>query len=943
MFGPPSPSPPMDLPYRSARRLRLALVFVLSLLTAGPAFAQGNALLGGSLQDALASAAPLDRIEVVVTYDQAGPLTAAQRSALAAVGVPGLYFESLPMAGALATPNQVGVIAGLPGVQSVWLNERLTYSNDYANEITGVDRLRADRSMRTGRGLPYSGQGVTVVVNDSGIDATHADLEYGSKTVENVQGLTNLNALDGMLPVTYTEGMPNTDTNSGHGTHCAGTVGGTGARSGGLYEGVAPGADLVGYGSGAVIAILDGLGGFDYAITHQFSFRNPIRVITNSWGSDGEFQPESPIVQASYRAYQRGIVTLFAASNSGPGEDTHNIYAQAPWVLSIGAGNKLGALASFSSRGKKGEGYTFQTFDGETWEYKNDVTVVAPGVDVISTRSATNAGANGGEADVDAIAPAHLPFYTMISGTSMATPHVAGIVALLLEANPALDPLEVKAILQETATNMPGREPWEVGTGYVNAHAAVAKALGRDVGSPVFVNAARTFNASALLADGGGFDVDIAFSPVGETETETFEVAADISLVKARAVVSENTIALVLTSPSGKRYGSGITLPVLGEIAGVSAPGEAGTWEISVSGIGSISGVSPDPLGVTNGVALPGTVSARVEFVRTAGFDGLGDVAGHPARGFIEAAVSDRLADGLASGGFAPDAALTRADLADYLTMGAGVRQAISSSADARQAYANAATARGAALKDRTGFADGVVRLQGGAFDGDGAVSRADLAYSLVAALGLHDVASGYSGDVFATFDGDRVKLSDSGAIPADLRGYVQLALDAGLLPARFALTQGRFDLAPTVTATFGPADDVTRADYAAAAVRLLGVYDAADPASFAPGAGQTQAVLPALAQATAAASAPFALETAAPNPATTSARIAFSLAEAGPARLSVYDVLGREVAVLADGASMEAGRHEASLDASALASGTYVVRLTAGTESLVRQMTVVR
>ncbi len=924
------------------------LVALVALLLALPAAGQGGALLGPSLQGALAAAGPLVPVEVVVTFDQEGPLTAAQRTALTAVGGGGLFFESLPIAGVLATQAQVAQIAALPGVSSVWLNEELQYSNDGSREITGVDRLRTDATLRTSQGLPYSGQGVAVVVNDSGIDATHADLPYGTKVLENVQAVTNLNALSTMLPITYLEGTANTDTNSGHGTHCAGTVAGLGVRSGGLYEGVAPGASLIGYGSGGGLFILDGLGGFDYAITHQFSFEDPIRVITNSWGSDGEFAPESPIVQATYRAFQRGMVVLFAASNSGPGEDTHNIYAQAPWVLSVGAGDKFGALADFSSRGQDGEGYDFQTYDGQTWTYANDVTLTAPGVDIISTRALTNGTANGGEADAEAIDPAFLPFYTMISGTSMATPHTAGIVALVLEANPTLGPLEVKALLQQTATNMPGREAWEAGAGYVNAHAAVAAALGRAVGSAGFVNAFQSFNANAQTSPGGGFTVDLAFSPVGDVDVHEFDVAADISLVKARATVPANTVALVLEAPSGARYGSGITLPVLGEVAATSAPGEAGTWKLYVSGIGSISGVSPDPLGVTNGTALPGTVTATVALVRTSGFEGLSDVAGHPGRGFVEAAVSERLVDSYKTGVFKPSKPLRRDQLAQYLAMGAGLRQfsgATAPAVDAGRSYvpfATAAVTDGAALKDRAGHAPGVMRLlPSGSFGATRKVTRADLAYSLVASLGLHGVAAGYDGPVSALFGGQRVALDDSDAIPADLRGYVQLALDAGLLRAEFAFAQGPFDLEPTVTATFGPTKKVLRAEYAAAAVRLYDVYDAADPAAFAPG-GDAAARTAAVPMASSAAAGELTLEANAPNPFGATTRIAFTLAEAGPARLAVYDLLGREVAVLTDG-PMPEGRHEVRVDAGSLASGTYVYRLAAGGQSLVRQMTVVR
>ncbi|OZC03763.1 hypothetical protein BSZ36_12685 [Rubricoccus marinus] len=896
-----------------------------------------TAVIGRSLQDVLSITSSLDRLEVVVTFDQEGPLSTSQLRGLTALGVTtGTTFQSLPIAGVLATPAQVASIARIPGVASVWLNEELNYHNDGSKQITGVDRLRTDSQLRTSQGLPYSGKGVTVVVNDSGIDATHADLPYGSKVVENVQALTNLNAITDLAPITYLEGTPNTDTNSGHGTHCAGTVGGLGVRSGGLYEGVAPGADLIGYGSGGVILILDGLGGFDYAITNQFRFDNPIRVITNSWGSDGEFAPESPIVQASYRAYQRGIVTLFAASNSGPGEDTHNIYAQAPWVISVGAGDKLGALADFSSRGKKGEGYSFTTYDGQTWEYKNDVTIVAPGVDIISTRSATNAGANGGDADLDAIAPAYLPFYTMISGTSMATPHVAGIVALMLEADPSLDPMEVKAILQRTATNMPGREPWEVGTGYANAHAAIAEIRGVDVGDrSSFATATRAFNASGRFRDAGGFDASLFFSPIGEPESVSFEVAADVSLVKARAVVSENTIALVLTSPSGKRYGSGITLPVLGEIAGVSAPGEEGTWTISASGIGSLSGVGVDPLGVTNGLALPGTINARVEFVATDGFVGLNDIANHPARGFIEAAVIEQLVDGFRNGRYNPNGVMRQGELAMYLTLGAGIRQP-SQVAPLPFIQANAATLRGAALKDRDGFAPGVIRAEG--FHENNLVSRADLAYSFVAALGLHEPAMDYDGTVYAAFDGQRIALDDSGAIPAALRGYVQLALDAGLMSAQFSVHQGPFDLQPTIRARFNPSETVTRAGYAVAAVRFLDMYDATNPDAFTgEPAGTT---LPALKGGEV--SGEMALEANAPNPFGATTRIAYTTSVSGPVRLAVYDLLGREVRSLVD-ETVEAGRYEVTLDASGLAAGTYVYRLTSGGETEMRRMTVVR
>ncbi|MGH3087768.1 MAG: S8 family serine peptidase, partial [Rubrobacteraceae bacterium] len=339
--------------------------------------------------------------------------------------------------------------------------------------------VRTDEDLtRNNGGDTISGDGVGVLVNDSGIDGTHADLEYPSHVVQNVEGATNLNALDReLLPVTWVEDVPNTDATGGHGTHVAGIVGATGERSNGEYEGVAPGADLVGYGSGAGLLLLDVLGGLDYAITHQQEYG--IRVITNSWGTTSDrctdVDPKDPINVATKDAFDRNMVVVFSAGNSGPKKCTiTGNYKKAPWVIAAAAGDKQKDLAEFSSRGTKGGGGTFRV-DGENWTWVDRPTLTAPGVDIVSTRTVSPVGVIGAEEDVEGIPPAYLPFYTTLSGTSMAAPHVAGTVALMLETNPELTPLEVKSILEDTATGMP--EPaWQAGTGYVNAFKAVKKA-----------------------------------------------------------------------------------------------------------------------------------------------------------------------------------------------------------------------------------------------------------------------------------------------------------------------------------------------------------------------------------------------------------------------------------------------------------------------------------
>lgn len=458
---------------RSAIRRRLALAVAAAIFSSN-SFAA--ALVDAETRTALTSALPTDKLSIVISFSNpVGPLTASQNGLLRALGIrQALTFRSLPIAGALATPAQIRALAARDDVLSVYANRPLRYFNAEARQLTRVARAQAHPE-DFGRTLPYIGRGVTAVINDSGIDATHADLAYGSHVVQNVQALTNLHSLVAALPVTYVENQIDTDISSGHGTHCAGSFGGGGARSGGQYAGVAPGASIVGYGSGAVISILDAVGGFDYAIQNKHRFGAPVRVISNSWGSSGDFEPLDPVNLASYAAYKNDIVVLFAAGNDGPAADTHNPYAQAPWVISVAAGTKDPALtlADFSSRGNAGESATFTMPDGRSWTYVNEPTFVAPGVDIVSTRALTGLLPVLALPQDLSLATQNIPFYTHMSGTSMATPHAAGVVALLLEANPALSAGEVRTILRQSAAPMSGHASWEVGAGYLDAYAAL--------------------------------------------------------------------------------------------------------------------------------------------------------------------------------------------------------------------------------------------------------------------------------------------------------------------------------------------------------------------------------------------------------------------------------------------------------------------------------------
>jgi serine protease AprX len=163
-----------------------------------------------------------------------------------------------------------------------------------------------------------TGQGnFAVVINDSGIDATHPDLHFPEHVVQNVQIVADTSTLSGFTPLVTLENIPNTDLNVGHGTHCAGILGGNGAASGGLYSGVAPGAKLIGTGSGAGLFVLNALGGFEWSIANQSRYNN--RVISSSWGNSGAFDADDPTNlgdRSRRRDEGRRTGVLFFARNS---------------------------------------------------------------------------------------------------------------------------------------------------------------------------------------------------------------------------------------------------------------------------------------------------------------------------------------------------------------------------------------------------------------------------------------------------------------------------------------------------------------------------------------------------------------------------------------------------------------------------------------------------
>jgi serine protease AprX len=431
-----------------------------------------------------------DPVFVVVQFDEAATTGAALAGRIMATGAGARALRQLPFVGALATPAQVNAIATLPGVVRVSENRQLSWlgSSSPAPLLALLDQsvptIKADQA-RARYGV--SGRGVGVVILDSGIDGLYQhDVQYPSRTVQNLKVIANGRDLVCFenLPCAgsiYLENLANSESSVGHGTHVSGIAGGNGVMSNGLYTGVAPSSNLIGIGTGDILFIFWALAGFDYVLQNQDRYN--IKVVNNSWGTSGPFDPLDPINIATKRVHDRGVTVVFAAGNEGPGENTLNPYSVAPWVIGVAATCSIsdttarnlhcqpgGMVGDFSSRGIPGDALYHPT-------------VAAPGVHVVSTRASTGTVLNALDAnhDLDLTSTCELrilfaPYYTCASGTSMASPHVAGVVALMQErAGGRLTPDQVRTILQQSATPLAGYATFEVGTGLVNALEAVKR------------------------------------------------------------------------------------------------------------------------------------------------------------------------------------------------------------------------------------------------------------------------------------------------------------------------------------------------------------------------------------------------------------------------------------------------------------------------------------
>ena len=516
-----------------AAALGLLLVPIVAFASPTAPAAATPARIDAVLASLLATATPTQPIEAAVVF--AAPPTPLQLNLLRATGVVALPLQRLPMAIVRGTKAQLQAASLLGPVASMWGNHDLELALHESTQLIQANDVWAPP-------LGYTGRGVRVAVLDSGIDGLHPDLLRPTKTVQNVKVLGYQKYVSQTLTI---EDVDNTDTSTGHGTHVAGIIAGDGSASGGYYRGVAPGADLVGVGAADGTDMLTALAGYDWILANRD--RYDIRVLNNSW-ADGKiaYDPADPLNVASKAAADAGITVVFAAGNDGQASgNVFNRYAWPEWVVSVGGGTKLGTLGDYSSAG----------------DDVHHPLLIAPGSFIASTRASTGVVTDANSSPLDlndpanprVIAPEYTLHYTAAIGTSMSAPHVAGVVALMLEANPALSPAQIRSMLMATATPMPSCPVAFCGAGYVNALAAVRAALAA-------VNVAPVASLSALPSVGP--------APLAVTLDASGSSDADGAVAAYRFdFEGDGAVDLETTSPVAVHvYGAGVFHPTVAAV-----------------------------------------------------------------------------------------------------------------------------------------------------------------------------------------------------------------------------------------------------------------------------------------------------------------------------------------------------------------------------------------
>ena len=367
-------------------------------------------------------------------------------------------------------------------VTKIWLNYKVKVNLNDSVPLIGAPSVWS---------IGYNGSGIKIAILDTGIDNTHPDFYFPngtSKIKVNIDFTDDNNFSDFV----------------GHGTHVASIAAGTGAASQGKFKGVAPGALLWNvkvldrYGYGSLDWIISGIEYAAYGPDKTPNTGDEADIISMSLGALWPTDGTDPLSLACDAAADAGRVVVVAAGND---YDYFRIGTPAASrkAITVGASDKYDNIAYFSSR-------------GPTVDFRIKPDLVAPGVDIIAARSSTGWFSPIPENS----------YYTQLSGTSMATPHVSGVVALLLQARAtlfkhlptSLVATGVKDMLISTSKDI-GYDVYTQGGGRVNALAAVSTEL---VPDPATVSLGRvaknaTYNFVVTFYNVGASNITISLTP----------------------------------------------------------------------------------------------------------------------------------------------------------------------------------------------------------------------------------------------------------------------------------------------------------------------------------------------------------------------------------------------------------------------------------------------
>ncbi len=368
-----------------------------------------------------------------------------------------------------------------------------------------ISKVKADSCWSMG----YDGSGIVVGVMDTGADTSHPAIrgKFLGYWFDAITGYSN--------PI----------DDYGHGTHCTGTIlGGDGLGPFSNDIGVAPGARFVSVkifnsqGSSTVNAIHAGF----QKIAEWKGQGVDIKVVSNSWGSTDAASTEYWNDVINWR--NLGIVPVFAAGNNGPGSGTINSPGSYPTTIAVGATDNGDNIANFSCRGPAPTGSPWnntQYWPRSDWNFIKP-NISAPGVSVPSS-------VPGGS-------------YESWDGTSMATPHVAGAIAILLQKNPNLDFYQIYSILLDNADQPSQGAPYpnnNYGWGRLNVYRALLNTPTPDAPALVLLNYSfNDTNGNSLWDPGEEISVTVTIKNNG---SDAQNVNAVLRTTSSYATITDST------------------------------------------------------------------------------------------------------------------------------------------------------------------------------------------------------------------------------------------------------------------------------------------------------------------------------------------------------------------------------------------------------------------